>query len=193
MLLGYRKALSHEIVDIEEDPIAVPAIEGAIETGARTGGCPLLDAGCLPAGRQRHGFGARHRSFPGPASCLPPGARRPRNSPSPNRLARLSLGGGDRRGTAESPQILIERHLGQYAARRFLAGCRGGGTGDGRSGDGASEEGEKRSRICLPGSAPSRSGWHATRMVHAVEGEAEALGALDRAFRHAAGPEDDYQ
>src|SRR5690554_5999921 len=30
IVLGYRKAMSHEIVDIEEDPIALPAIENAI-------------------------------------------------------------------------------------------------------------------------------------------------------------------
>jgi 23S rRNA (uracil1939-C5)-methyltransferase len=184
MLLGYRKALSHEIVDIEEDPIALPAIAGAIPLVRELASviCSTPDPFKLLVTATASGLDI---AATGSGALSPARRQAATRFVIDNRLARLSVD-GEIVVEPRKPQVMVGE-VGVYpppgaflqaveAAEDAMAGL-------------VTAHLAKAKRVA---DLFSGIGTFALRLarnstVHAVEGEAAALAALDRAFRHGEG------
>jgi len=184
MLLGYRKALSHEIVDIEEDPIAVPAIEGAIELVRElaTVLCSTQDAFRLAVSATASGLDI---AVSGAGEMSAARRQKATHFAIANRLARLSCE-GEIVVEPQKPQILIDDISVNLPPGGFLQAVASAELAMADLVTGHLKKAKKVADLFAGiGTFALRLGRNS--MVHAVEGEAGALAALDRAFRHAAG------
>jgi 23S rRNA (uracil1939-C5)-methyltransferase len=184
MLLGYRKALSHEIVDIEEDPITVPAIEGAIELVRDL--ARVLASGHEPFRLLVTATQTGLEVAATGSGVLSPARRQQATRfVIDNELARLSVD-GEIVVEPKKPQIMVGE-VGVYpppgaflqaveAAEEAMAGL-------------VTAHLAKAKRVAdlFSGVGTFALRLAGNSMVHAVEGDAAALIALDRAFRHAGG------
>lgn len=184
MLLGYRKALSHEIVDIEEDPIAVPAIEGAIDLVRELAGvvCSTTDAFRLAVSATASGLDI---SVSGAGALSASRRQKATQFAIAKRLARLSFE-GEIVVEPQKPQILIDDISVNLPPGGFLQAVEVAELAMADLVIGHLQRAKKVTDLFAGiGTFALRLGRNS--MVHAVESEAPALAALDRAFRHAAG------
>ncbi|MCG6113735.1 MAG: class I SAM-dependent RNA methyltransferase [Mesorhizobium sp.] len=184
MLLGYRKALSHEIVDIEEDPIAAPAIEGAIELVRELAVvlCSTQDAFRLAVSATASGLDI---AVSGAGEMSAARRQKATQFAIANRLARLSCE-GEIVVEPQKPQILIDDISVNLPPGGFLQAVEVAELAMADLVTGHLKKAKKVADL-FAGIGTFALRLARNSMVHAVEGEAEALGALDRAFRHAAG------
>ena len=184
MQLGYRKALSHEIVDIEEDPIAVPAIEGAIDLVRELAGvvCATQDAFRLAISATASGLDI---AVSGAGEMSAARRQKATQFAIAKRLARLSFE-GEIVVEPQKPQILIDDIAVNLPPGGFLQAVE---VAELAMADLVIAHLRKAKKVADLfagiGTFALRLARHSS--VHAVEGEAAALAALDRAFRHAAG------
>ncbi|NMG38878.1 RNA methyltransferase [Chelativorans sp. ZYF759] len=184
MQLGYRKALSHEIVDIEEDPIAVPAIEGAIDLVRELAGvvCATHDAFRLAISATASGLDI---AVSGAGEMSAARRQKATQFAIAKRLARLSFE-GEIVVEPQKPQILIDDIAVNLPPGGFLQAVE---VAELAMADLVTAHLRKAKKVADLfagiGTFALRLARHSS--VHAVEGEAAALAALDRAFRHAAG------
>ena len=184
MVLGYRKAMSHEIVHIEEDPIALPVIQSAIPLVRELAALlvPGRDAFKLLVTATETGLDIAV-SGTGPLAE----ARRQRATQFAiaNRLARLSVE-GEIVVEPIKPRVMVGDVPVNPPPGAFLQAV--AEAEDAMAGLVTSHLGKAKRVADLfagIGTFALRLAKNAT--VHAVEGEAAALSALDRAFRHGQG------
>jgi 23S rRNA (uracil1939-C5)-methyltransferase len=184
MLLGYRKAMSHEIVPIEEDPIAVPAIESAIGLirELATHVCATSEPFRLLVTATGSGLDV---SVTGGGKLSDTERRAAADFAMRSGLARLSVDGEiviePRKPVIMFGDISAEPPPGAFlqaveAVEEAMAGLVGAHLG--RS---------KKIADLFAGSGAFALRLAKTSQVHAVEGEAPALATLDRAARFASG------
>ena len=184
IVLGYRKAMSHEIVDIEEDPIALPAIENAIPLVRELAAllAPGRDAFKLLVTATESGLDI---AVSGTGPLVEARRQRAAQFAIANRLARLSVEG----------EIVVEP-----IKPRVMVGDVPVNPPSGAFLQAVAEAEDTMAGLVTAHLAKAKRvadlfagiGTFALRlaknsMVHAVEGEASALVALDRAFRHGQG------
>ena len=184
IVLGYRKAMSHEIVDIEEDPIALPAIEKAIPLVRELAAllAPGRDAFKLLVTATDSGLDI---AVTGTGPLAEARRQRATQFAIANRLARLSVEG----------EIVVEP-----IKPRVMVGDVPVNPPSGAFLQAVAEAEDTMAGLVTAHLAKAKRvadlfagiGTFALRlaknsMVHAVEGEASALVALDRAFRHGQG------
>ena len=184
MLLGYNRVLSGEIVAIEECPILLPEIVAALD-GIRQLATLIAStprafriAGNIDRVRPRP---CRERVRHAVGESAPP-----RNAFRHHARLRPAHGRRRDRGRAEAADRHVRRHCRCGAARRLPAGDRGRRKCHGRPGRRASRARQEDRRPVL-GMRHFRIAAGQRAEVHAFEGDAAALAAFDRAFRHAAG------
>lgn len=184
MVLGYRKAMSHDIVDIEEDPISLPVIQSAIplvrELAALLG--PGRDAFKLLVTATETGLDIAV-SGTGPLAE----ARRQRATQFAiaNRLARLSVE-GEIVVEPTKPRVMVGGVPVNPPPGAFLQAV--AEAEDAMAGLVTAHLGKaKRVTDLFAGIGTFALRLAKNSMVHAVEGEGSALIALDRAFRHGQG------
>lgn len=184
VLLGYRKAMSHDVVDISEDPIAVPAIESAIRLVRELAGVVATggDAFRLLVTATETGLDIAV-SGTGPLAA----GRRQRASQFAiaNRLARLSVE-GEIVVEPNKPQVIVGDVVVNPPPGAFLQAV-----AEAEAAMAGLVMGHlakaKRVADLFTGIGTFALRLAKNSMVHAVEGEGEALQALDRAFRHGQG------
>ncbi len=184
MLLGYRKAMSHDIVDISRDPIAVPAIAAAI---------PLIRelAGVLAAGSDAFKLLVTATetgldiAVTGTGALAEGRRQRATQFAIANRLARLSVEGEivvepqkpriqiGEVGVFPPPGAFLQAVASAEDAMAALVTAH------------LSKSKKVADLFCGVGTFALRLA--RSSMVHAVEAETAALAALDRAFRYADG------
>ncbi|MGY6708657.1 MAG: class I SAM-dependent RNA methyltransferase [Rhizobiaceae bacterium] len=184
MLLGYRKAMSHAIVDISRDPIAVPAIAAAI---------PLIRelAGVLAAGSDAFKLLVTATetgldiAVTGTGALAEGRRQRATQFALANRLARLSVEGEivvepqkpriqiGEVGVFPPPGAFLQAVASAEDAMAALVTAH------------LSKSKKVADLFCGVGTFALRLA--RSSMVHAVEAETAALAALDRAFRYADG------
>lgn len=184
MLLGYRKAMSHEIVPIEEDPIAVPAIESAIGLirELATHVCATSEPFRLLVTATGSGLDV---AVTGGGKLSDTERRAAADFAMRSGLARLSVDGEiviePRKPVIMFGDISAEPPPGAFlqaveAVEEAMAGLVGAHLG--RS---------KKIADLFAGSGAFALRLAKASQVHAVEGEAPALATLDRAARFASG------
>jgi 23S rRNA (uracil1939-C5)-methyltransferase len=184
MLLGYRKALSHEIVDIEEDPIALPAIASAIPLIRELAGviCATAEPFRLLVTATASGLDIA-ASGSGPIS--PARRQEATRFVIDKGLARLSLD-GEILVEPKKPQIMVGEVTVAPPPGGFLQAVE---AAEQAMADLVTAHLVKAKKVA---DLFAGIGTFALRLarnstVHAVEGDAAALAALDRAFRHGQG------
>ena len=184
MLLGYRKAMSHDIVDIAEDPIAVPAVAGAIPLVRELAGvlAPGRDAFKLLVTATETGLDIAVTG----TGVLAEGRRqRATQFAIANRLARLSVEGEIVVEPAKPMVVVGDVPVNPPPGAFLQAVAEAEAAMAGLVTAHLAKAKRVADLFAGIGTFALRLGRNS--MVHAVEGEAPALAALDRAFRHAAG------
>jgi 23S rRNA (uracil1939-C5)-methyltransferase len=184
MLLGYRKAMSHDIVDIAEDPIAVPAVAGTIPLVRELAGvlAPGRDAFKLLVTATETGLDIAVTG----TGVLAEGRRqRATQFAIANRLARLSVE-GEIVVEPTKPMVVVGDVPVNPPPGAFLQAV---AEAEAAMAGLVTAHLAKAKRVAdlFAGIGTFALRLGRNSMVHAVEGEAPALAALDRAFRHAAG------
>jgi 23S rRNA (uracil1939-C5)-methyltransferase len=184
VLLGYRKALSHEIVNIEEDPIALPAIVDAI---------PLLRdlAGVIAATAEPFKLLVTATASGLDVAATGSGALSAARRQAATRfvidksIARLSVD-GEIVVEPKKPQIMVGEVDVYPPPGAFLQAVE---TAEAAMAGLVTAHLRKAKKVADLFSGIGTFALRLARnsMVHAVEGEAAALAALDRAFRYGEG------
>ena len=161
MLLGYNKALSPEIVAIEECPILLPEIVAALDRHTRACRADLRHAAAFPHRRHRDRFGPRRRRQRERQAVRGGAPRRLAFRDGPGFCAAVAGRRDHRR--AEKAGGDVRRH--RRSPFRRAASCRRPKRPSRRwpSWSARIWRAPRRSPTCFPAAAPSRCGWRASR------------------------------